>query len=179
MGLEIRPTAGQGGAVTGVSYNPSRDIVHLCAHVVATVEQQLYSGPFEPLAELLSTAGIDEEALAETVRTYCLFLNYAHQDPEEDVVDCMRRSGFLDQPALARIAMMFYIGSNITGTIFTALRDVTRLGADAKPDINDLLEMGERVQTYLNRSRLQRWFIRLWRRWFPRRSRKPIHLPGA
>ncbi len=168
--LQLRPKGGGGGTVN-VSYAPARDIAYLYPNVVESVEQMLYQMRHPVIKKWLSDEGITEEQLADAVQKFCLFLNAAHQNPEEGPEDVMERVGFLATAGPAQVAMMFLIGTTMAGTFFKAIRDITKLGSETSTiEVQQLLQMGERVAAYGAAGPIGRWWIRLKRRIFPLRK---------
>lgn len=151
-------------------YSPSRDIAYLYPQIVSHVESQLYQGPFKELTGWLSDSSVNEDDLAETVRRYCLFLNNAHKEPNQSVEQCLDMVGWFEMPAQARVAVMFYLGAAMTGSIFGAVRDVTKQN-DEPPHVRYLTEMGDRVAEYMNSGPWRRAFIRFKAKWSNQRRR--------
>jgi len=145
-------------------YSPSRDIAYLYPELVATIEQRLYEGPFEPLKKLLEHNHITEDNLAEAIRVYCEFLNSAHKTPDQSVEQCLEASGWFAQDPLVRIAVMFYMGAAMTGSVFGAIRDTTRMGEEP-PHIRTLTAAGERMARYMNAGWFRRVYLRVRARW--------------
>lgn len=172
--LQMRPT--DPNAPHQVRYSPSRDIAYLYPNVVQTAENMLYERRYGPLHEWLDREGVTEDQLAETVQKFCLVLNEAHKNPEEDLYAVMDRIGFSEMPHSAQVALTYYIGTMMAGTFFQAIRDITPSGGDTTPEVVRLCRTGERMAEYAARGPLGRWWVRFKARWFPR---KPCHTIGG
>lgn len=170
--LQLRPK--EGGTVN-VSYAPARDICYLYPNVIEAVEQMLYQMRFPALKKWLKAEGITEEQLANTVEAYCKFMNAAHQNPEESPEDVMDRVGFTKCPGPAQVALMFYIGSTMTGTFFKGIRDITPLGEDSTHEVKRLMGMATRIADYGTRGPIGRWWIRMKKRLWPLKKRYTIN----
>lgn len=172
MTLQLRPKAGEG--VHNVAYAPARDIAYLYPNVVQAMENMLYQQKFPVLKTWLQSEGVTEEELAKTVEAYCLFLNLAHKEPEETVEMCLERSGFTGMPAPAQVALMFYLGSIMTGTFFKGIRDITPLGGDTTFEVHQLVKMGERCADYAMKGRFGKWWVRTQMRLWPFKKKYTI-----
>lgn len=166
MTLQMRPKSGV-GQVVDVAYAPARDICYLYPNVVSQAEEMLYQPRFAALQAWLDAEGVTEQDRATVVETYCLFLNAAHQNPEETIEDVMDRVGFSKIHPAAQVAFMFYIGTIMTGTFFKGIRDITPLEGDTTPEVQRLVQTGQRAADYALAGPIRRWWIRFKRRTWP------------
>lgn len=173
MPLQIRP---QSGGLSQVAYAPARDIAHLYPNVIQHAENFLYEKRTPALHEWIEREGVTEDELAETVRTFCVALNMAHQNPEDQWHDVLKKSGFEDQPEPAKIGFCYYIGTLMTTTFFMGLRDIVMLGDDTTPEIQRLGEAAEDMARYMNLGPLGRKWYRF-KRWL--RPPKRVYTLGG
>lgn len=163
MGLQYNMAVGQ------PKYSPQRDIAYLYPAIIEQCENRLYEGPFPALSRVLTDAGVTEDQLAECVRCYCELINAAHRRPGVPLEQCMEESGWFKQPDMARVALMFYIGSAMTGNMFSAIRDVTEINSRATGALT-VESVEERAAKYANAGPLRRAYLRLRARWLTSRS---------
>lgn len=168
MPIQMTP---RGGAYAEIPYAPHRDITYLYPNAVQVCENLLWEGRDKDIDRWMKSEGVTEDDLAETIRTFCLVLNEAHKSPEESWLDILKRTGFEDQPAPARIALMYYIGTTMAGTFFMGLRDVVPLGGETVEPVKRLCRTSEEIARYLALGRWGRKWYRL-KRWWQGREKK-------
>lgn len=167
MTLDMRPRA---GPMREIAYSPARDVTYLYSAVVERAECALYDGKAKELTEWMRSTGVTDLDIAETIRIFALVLNDAHKNPKESLWDVMDRLKFNEQPAPARVALLYYIGALMTGSWFQAIREVVMLGDDTLPEIKRLTDTAERMAEYATLGPWGRRWVRFKRRWLTPRS---------
>lgn len=167
--LQMRPTDGPMGAAIGVKYAPARDLVYLYPNIVAAAEELLYKPKMPFLRRLISEYDVENVELADAVRTFCLALNEAHKYPNKPFDEVLDDVGFMYAHPVARIALMYHIGTLCAGTFFQGIRDVVAAGDDTIPPVKRLLQTAQDAREYMDMGPIRGLFWRFKRRWFPKK----------
>lgn len=157
MTLQLRPQGTE-----SVPYAPARDIVYLFPGIVQNVATRLEEERFPVLHKWLKERNVTSDELGEACRAYIEFMQTAHLDPDENVHETLERVGWFKVRDEARIAYIFYVGAQLTGTLWAGLRDTSVITDDALTDINRLASLGDQVQLALAKPKWRRVLSRLW-----------------
>ena len=158
MSLLLRPKS---GPMAEVAYNPAKDITRLYPNILAAAEKFVMEERYAPLADYLRDAGITENDIGDTVVKLALMMNEAHKNPDDTIEDVMDRVGYSNTPVAARVALMYYVGTLCAGTFFEGIREMVRLGDETIPEVQRLMNTAERLEDYLSKNKVQRWWQRL------------------
>jgi hypothetical protein len=140
-----------------VKYAPARDIVYLYPSVMQAVAARLEDAPFKPLHAILKERGVTLDDLGEAMRCYCVFMNAAHKDPDQQMWDVLTESGWNNCKPEAQIAVMYYAGVLLTGNFFKGVRDVVPLGGRAPATVEGLMGAAKRLDAYLTMPWWKKW----------------------
>lgn len=147
-----------------VKYAPSRDVVYLWPMVLTSVADRLEDRSDRFLHAWLDEQGVTTDDLGAAMGAYCKFMEHAHCEPDKNVVDMIRDSGWWECRWEARHAVMFYAGVMMTGIFFRGTRDVTLAGAAAIPSVQYLLRHAARFERRMAWPAWRRWLSVQWSR---------------
>lgn len=147
----------------GVKYAPARDILYLLPQIVLTAGERL-SGihDFPPLTQFLQERCITEDDLAQAIDAYTDFLANASNPTAGNIVEALEASGWTKVKPEAQIALMFYVGSGLTGGMFVGMREHV-LETDPEKIISSvrtLLRGAVDLQRYRGMNWFERWLYR-------------------
>lgn len=146
-------------------YTPARDVAYLYDSALRTVAGLLEDGSDPTLGSLYQLRGTTMDDLGEAMGALCRFANLAHEDPQEDVEQAMRRAGWFHVDPAARVAAMYYVGTCMTATFFHGIRDALMQGQPTLASIQQLSWSMKRLMLFVKMSRWQRWKYRWLRPW--------------
>lgn len=175
MPLQITPRF----ATDAELYNPGRDLAYAYPKMVSEVTQRFNSESWPALIGMTDQAGVTYDQLCDAMEAYCLFLNQAHQRPDESMAEVMVRSGWMSQPPAAQVAIMAMLGTVCSGQLFHAIRDLSKPDGPALTNIAALAESGRRcklltyraqwtVKVIAIKERCKRWLKSKLGRWLKR-----------
>lgn len=164
MTLQMKPP----GAPDALPYAPARDIVYMIPRIVENVADSLEDERFPALHKFLKQSGVTPNDLGDACTAFIKFMQTAHENPSGRVYLALENSGWFDVKDEARIAYTFYVGSMMTGVMWSGIRDSSMLTDDVLNDMNRLTGLAAKVQKALYRPRWRRTLTRLWakvKRW--------------
>jgi hypothetical protein len=144
-------------------YNPSRDVAHNFDHVIMEVCDRIEKGHWDPLNKLAVDHGVSDEQLGLTTSALCHFV-LGQLDRRESMGACLARSGFLDQPAMARVIVMAYLGQVVLGLHWAGVHESTLGGTGPLLDYADLRARGAECAKLMRMSKARRWWYKVTRR---------------
>ena len=147
-------------------YNPERDFAYSHTNMVRCIISGFNSGRWpEVFATLVAAVPREEgdsemshddkcwEGLMSAKDVYCNFINICCEDPDENYVAVIARSGWGDVGAPYRFAWLAMLGVVMTGQLFTGLRDVTAYDQARNSDVAELLKNSHKsrlIHNYLS-----------------------------
>jgi hypothetical protein len=132
--------------------------------IVENVADRLEEECFPVLHKWLKEQDVTSDELGEACRAYIEFMQTAHLNPDETCQQALERVGWFEVRDEARIAYIFYIGSQLMGTMWHGLRDVAAITDDVLDDMTRLTGLADRMQLALSKPKWRRRISRLWQR---------------
>lgn len=131
----------------GTRFSPSRDLRYAYQSAIKAVGIHFDSRMWEDLMAYAMGEGLSYDDLVDTMDALLRFLNSSVDNAQESMHEVLQRSGWLDQPPAAQIALMAMLGRVVLGQYFDALRSTTETGE--RPEGLDavILEMTSALDT--------------------------------
>ena len=151
-----------------VRYSPARDVAYLWPGLLATLADRLEDRADPEIHKILDEHGITLDDLGEAVGALCRFANSSHKNLDDNMSQCLEKSGWHDAKPEARIACLYYIGAMIVGTFFKGIREAIPENDNRElPVLDDLVQAARQFEAYVSMPRWRRWLCR-WSKWFHR-----------
>jgi len=142
MAFQVRPPAGDPRA-----YAPNRDVAYLFQPAMQQVAAWIEDGSLPVLAEFMKKQGIEPAAIGTACAKMCQCMGDGSR-PEfkkETCVESLARSGFIEEPVEAQLAVLAALGAVFVGVTHKGLREATLDGVGPMQSIGELLSDSERL----------------------------------
>lgn len=124
-------------------YNPSRDLAHCFAPVMAVVRDRIGGGAWAYLTTFAKGENVTDTELAQAYKCLCEFVA-TQMTKQESMVEALERCGFLAVPEPAKAILMAYLGTVIVGMHWQAVRDAAVGSQGPAMTYRDLAVAGEK-----------------------------------
>lgn len=109
-------------------YNPSRDVAHNFDYLIKEVADRCVAGTWPEMRAIAAKHGLTDDALGRTVEALTKFVMGQNDIRGESMANCLVRTGFYDQPTIAKVVVMAYLGSISLGTHWAGVHEATLNG---------------------------------------------------
>lgn len=118
MTLEMREINGP-----EVFYNPGRDLAYCYPDMLKLVAQRFDKNAWPELRALCEREKVSYDQLCDAFISFQTSLATAGDNPDEKMIDVLKRTGWFDQNPVAQMAVLAQIGTVVYGQLFHSVRE--------------------------------------------------------
>ena len=157
MGTQIRAR----GSDDTRLYAPNRDVAHNFPFVIEKVFNDIVNFRWYCANKYMDEHKITADDAVKAVDAFVTFMRSAVDNPNEDMVSCLERSGWFSVSDAMQLVLMANIGRVMTGIFFNGAREATLGGEGPCQHMQDLIAAGELSMKLLRMTSWQRlrWHV--------------------